>query len=71
MLPIETIRELLDEMPVLTEITKVLPFPYNTFVNLKIDEFTRYLETIQELEINQLEKQTKQNLKELKNQLKS
>jgi hypothetical protein len=71
MIPIETIRELLDEMPVLTEITKALPFPYNTVVNLKIDEFTRYLENIQELEINQLEKQTKQNLKELKNQLKT
>ena len=49
---IETIRELLDEMPTLAEISKGLPFPYNTIVNQKIKEFNAYLEEIHTKEID-------------------
>ena len=49
---INTIRELLDEIPTLSEISKDLPFPYNTIINQKIKEFTIYLEEIHTKELD-------------------
>jgi len=51
---IDNIRELLDEMPILSQIAKDLPFPYKPIINQKIKEFNSYLEEIhsQELDIN-------------------
>lgn len=49
---INIIRELLDEMPILGEISKDLPFPYITIISQKIKEFNAYLEEINTEEIN-------------------
>lgn len=53
---IETIRDLLDEMPVLSEISKNLPFPYNVVIEQKIKEFNAYLS---DAHTNELERQEK------------
>lgn len=49
---IDTIRELLDEMPILAQISKDLPFPYITIISRKIKEFNAYLEEIHTEEID-------------------
>ncbi|WP_407503434.1 hypothetical protein [Elizabethkingia miricola] len=48
---IETIRQLLDEMPVIAEISNDMPFPYKIIIEQKTKEFNAYLEEIHEIEI--------------------
>ena len=47
---LKIIRELLDEIPIVIEISKDLPFPYNIVIEQKTKEFNAYL-----IEINSLE----------------
>lgn len=58
---IETIRQLLDEMPILAEISNDLPFPYNVIIKQKTKEFNAYLEEIHTIET---EKQETEQYKE-------
>lgn len=52
---INTIRDLLDETPILTEISKALPFPYSIIINQKIKELNAYLVEIHTLELESTE----------------
>lgn len=52
---INTIRDLLDETPILTEISKDLPFPYSIIINQKIKELNAYLVEIHTLELESTE----------------
>ncbi|WP_434981549.1 hypothetical protein [Daejeonia sp. YH14] len=53
---IETVRSLLDEIPVLAEISKDMPFPYNVVIRQKIKEFNTYLTEIHTKEIQKQER---------------
>lgn len=52
---IKTLRELLDEIPVITEIAKDLPPYYKNYVNEKIKELHTYLENAHNKEMEDLE----------------
>ena len=48
---IEIIHQLLDEMPVIAEISNEMPFHYRIIIEQKTKEFNAYLEEIHEIEI--------------------
>ncbi|WP_407509140.1 hypothetical protein [Elizabethkingia anophelis] len=51
---IKAIEDLLDEMPVLTELSKNIPEAKRLIIDLKIYEFQMYLEMILEIELESL-----------------